>query len=121
MKKVYICTPLKLHKFRQEAISKTILENPGYFAFVPLTSDMGGPTLGAALDKRHLDLADEVWVFGPFGRDCAWEIGYALGLNKKVIVWITDDNREYLKTDWMLWCHPNCESREFNHNGGNVV
>lgn len=102
MKKVYISTPLKPEKFKLEQIQAQILK-AGVFAFIPTTVEVS-PTQGAAVDKLMLDLCDEVWVFGAVGRDCAWEMGYAQGLGKPVVFFVTSDNKDRVQSDWMLFC-----------------
>lgn len=103
-KKVYISTPLKLEKFRLDQIQAAILETEGVFAFIPTTAEAkGDPTRAALLNKQMLDLCDEVWVFGPIGRDCAWEMGYARALGKDLVFFSTEENQNIIPTDWMLF------------------
>lgn len=101
MKKVYICTPLSDEKFNLKLISLKILNNPDVFAFIPPQGQLCDKELGSRLDKKMIEMCDELWVFGEFGRDCSWEIGYAQGLGKRVIVIRDDSNRGILDEDWM--------------------
>lgn len=101
MKKVYICTPLKLQKFRIDQITQSCL-SMGVFPFIPTTVAPTNPKHGANLDKFCIENCDELWVFGPIGRDCAWEIGYAQGLEKPVVFHCTEENKHVLDEDWML-------------------
>ena len=100
MLKVYVCTPLKTEKFKLELISRTLLEQ-NVFGFIPPQGQLVDKKLGSLLDKRHIDLCNEVWVFGPIGRDCAWEIGYATGLGKNVKIFVDESNMHVINEDWM--------------------
>lgn len=100
MKKVYICTPVSEDKFQLVGISSELLLQK-VFAFIPFPGQLQSRKVGAMLDKQMIDLCDEVWVFGVIGRDCAWEIGYANGLNKKVKFYADENNRHILEYDWM--------------------
>lgn len=100
MKKVYVCTPLKAPKFNLKLITETILKYQ-VFAFIPPTGQLQDKTNGAILDKLMIENCDEIFVFGLIGRDCAWEIGYATGLNKKVTIFVDESNREMVESDWM--------------------
>lgn len=101
-RKVYISTPLKPEKFNLKAIQDALLEHK-VFAFIPTTVDTT-PEAGAALNKLMIELCDEVWVFGPIGRDCAWEIGYAQGKSIPVVFFESEVNSHMIKEDWMLFC-----------------
>lgn len=101
-RRVYISTPLKPHKFNLKAIQDALIDRR-VFAFIPTTKDTT-PEMGAALNRMQIELCDEVWVFGPIGRDCAWEIGYAQGLSKPVVFFANELNAHMVKEDWMLFC-----------------
>lgn len=101
-KRVYISTPLKPHKFNLKAIQEMILDKR-VFAFIPTTVE-STPEAAAAVNKLMIELSDELWVFGPIGRDCSWEIGYAQGLNKPVVFFASEVNKHMVKEDWMLFC-----------------
>lgn len=103
MKKVYISTPLKEEKFNIHDIQAMILKHK-VFAFIPPTSKKVDQHQGSLVDKLSIDLCDEVWVFGPIGRDCSWEIGYAQGLGKPVVFFLNEQNEYTVKEDWMVWC-----------------
>mgnify|MGYP003687626069 CR=1 FL=1 len=103
MKKVYICTPLKKEKINLDQIQKMI-STEEVFAFIPPTEQLKDKTLGALIDKKMIENCDELWAFGLFGRDCAWEIGYAQGLGKKVKLFIDEKNKKILEEDWMTLC-----------------
>lgn len=102
MKRVYISTPLKPEKFKLGPIQDAILK-AGVFAFIPTTVDTT-PEQGAAINKLQIELADEVWVFGPIGRDCSWEIGYAQGKGIPVVFHESNENKHMVTEDWMLFC-----------------
>lgn len=100
MKRVYVCTPLAAGKFDLELISITLLAR-NVFAFIPPRGQLNHKTIGAKLDRKMIDACDEVYVFGPIGRDCAWEIGYATGLGKPVTIFQNESNAGMLREDWM--------------------
>lgn len=101
-RRVYVSTPLKPQKFRLSLIQEAV-RKAGVFAFIPTTVD-STPEAGAAVNKLQIELCDEVWVFGPIGRDCSWEIGYAQGLKKPVKFFATEENKHMVTEDWMLFC-----------------
>lgn len=103
MKKVYICTPLKKNKINLDQIQGVLIKED-VFAFIPPTEQLKDKKTGAALDKKMIESCDELWAFGLFGRDCAWEIGYAQGLGKKVKLFIDKKNKIILDEDWMTLC-----------------
>ena len=103
IKKIYICTPLKKEKINLDQIQKQIAQKE-VFAFIPPTEQLKDKKLGAKVDKQMIEMCDELWAFGLFGRDCAWEIGYAQGLGKKVKLFIDENNKEILEEDWMTLC-----------------
>lgn len=117
--KVYICSSLRekpyahvtrviqrerrLRRFRSlVSLSKATCNN------LPLT--VLRPGLGGEEDKlAHVvqDVgmireADELWVMGEYGRDCSWEIGFAMALGKPVRIFVDDTNRHLLEQDWMI-------------------
>lgn len=100
-KLIYICTPLKIEKFKLDLISKMLLDE-NIFAFIPPTEQLHGKDIGARLDEQHIALCDELWAFGNLGRDCSWEIGYAAGLGKPRKVFLTGDNNYLRDSDWMV-------------------
>lgn len=99
--KVYVCTPLQEGKFNLPKISSVLLQAEA-FAFIPPVGQLSDKVLGAQLDRLAIDQCDELWAFGPVGRDCRWEIGYALGLGKKVKLFIDNTNRYLMDEDWMV-------------------
>lgn len=52
-------------------------------------------------DVRAIEKCDELWVIGRFGRDCSWEIGYAMALGKKIMIFEDHTNCRKLWSDWM--------------------
>lgn len=100
---VYISTPLKPEKFYLDQIQAKILET-NVFAFIPpQAATTIEPEKAAIINKRMIEQCDEVWVFGPIGRDCAWEMGYAQALKKPVKFHVSPANEGIIKTDWMLF------------------
>lgn len=53
-------------------------------------------------DVAAIIACDELWLVGDYGRDCSWEIGYAMGLGKRVVVWRDKTNKEKFDSDWMV-------------------
>lgn len=102
VKKVYISTPLKPGKFNLRAIQKAILKEK-VFAFIPPTEEKNDQYLGSHTDRLQIDLCDELWIFGPMGRDCAWEAGYASALGIPIVFYRSDDNAHIISEDWMLF------------------
>jgi hypothetical protein len=103
MKRVYISTPLKPEKFRLDQIQREILYSE-VFAFIPTTAEVkGDPTTAALINKQMIEFCDELWAFGPIGRDCAWELGFASALNKPIKFFATEENEHMIPTDWMLF------------------
>lgn len=100
--KVYVCTPLKPGKFHLKKILSQIVKEKG-FAYIPPQENHEDRLLGSAGHKISIEMCDELWAFGPLGRDCSWEIGYASGLGKPVKLHIDDSNRELLAGDWMIY------------------
>jgi nucleoside 2-deoxyribosyltransferase len=101
MKLVYVCTPLHPGKFPLGTLTKA-LTGALAFAFIPPVGQLHHKSEGALLDKEMIEKCDEVWVFGAVGRDCCWEIGYAQGLGKKVVLHIDETNRYLIEEDWMV-------------------
>lgn len=102
IKKIYICTPLSKDKFNLDWITKVIL-NEKVFAFIPPVGQLQDKDAGAQVDKFMIEQCDELWAFGPLGRDCAWEMGFAHGLKKPVRLYFNPTTWELLKDDWMLF------------------
>ena len=103
IKKVYICTPLKPEKFQLDSIQRAVL-GERVFAFIPPTEEKNNKYQGSMTDRLMIDLCDELWAFGPIGRDCSWEIGYAQGLGKPVRLYADQTNKDIIENDWMLFC-----------------
>lgn len=105
MLKVYICSSLKDDNYKY--VTGVLKELPPAIHLRPTP----GPVGGTLEDRRHhveVDVAmiqycDEVWVIGAYGRDCSWEMGYAMGLNKHVRILSDLTNRETLSLDWMIY------------------
>ena len=103
MLKVYISTPLMGEKFNLKRITEVLLSYPNVFAFIPPIGQLEDKKSGALLDKNAILNCDEVWVFGKIGRDCAWEIGYANGLNKPIKFFMTQEELSHISEDWMTF------------------
>lgn len=101
--KVYISTPLLGDKFNLKRITSTLLKYPEVFAFIPPVGQLENKKEGAILDQMAIINCDEVWVFGKIGRDCAWEIGYATGLGRKVVLFMDKEELQHIEEDWMTF------------------
>lgn len=102
MKKIYVATPLKLKKFEFDLIQRQIRSHD-VFAFIPLPQPKLPIEKCIMVNKHHIEKCDEVWVFGVYGRDVAWEIGYAQALGKKIVVFQTKKNLKNVKDDEMMF------------------
>lgn len=98
--KVYISYPMNPEKHNLTEITKIILKHK-VFASIPPPGQLESKKIGAELDRLLIEKCEEVWAFGKIGRDCAWELGYAVGLGKNVRIFINDENRYILFEDWM--------------------
>lgn len=102
---IYVCTPLNQDKFNLKQITEVCLRHKQFiFPFIPPIGQLSDKKLGAQLDKTMIELCNEMYVFGNIGRDCAWEIGYAAGLNKPITIFIDDSNKASFDDDWMTVC-----------------
>lgn len=102
-KTVYVSTPLKPTKFNLKYITEVLLKAGGLVPYIPPTTQTNEDGRGGALDELALENSDEVWAFGPLGRDCSWELGYAYKAGKPIKIFI-DETNEYLVNgeDWMV-------------------
>lgn len=104
-KLIYVCTPLKEAKFLINTIHEQIYnsEDP-VFPFISSTGPQTGKEHASYIDKSMIEMCDEVWVFGAFGRDCAWEIGYAQGLGVHVKMFVDTSNSHIVEEGLMTFC-----------------
>lgn len=100
MKKVYVSYPMNPKKHQMNVIQNELLKGD-VFPSIPPAGQLENKILGSAFDKKLIENCDEVWAFGEIGRDCSWELGFAVGLNKKVRIFIDASNSEILIEDWM--------------------
>lgn len=98
--KVYISYPMNPEKHDLEIIQNETLKR-GVFASIPPAGQLKNKDLGAKFDKMLIEGCEEVWAFGKLGRDCAWEIGFAVGLGKQVKIFVDENNADILDSDWM--------------------
>ena len=96
MKQAYFCTRIKNNRNPPEKAIK-LAKKIGYKLWMSEkeVSDYGYPK-GALQCKRAIESSDIVICQPPIGRDCAWELGFAHGLGKKIYVLGKLD-----KGDWM--------------------
>lgn len=103
MRYAYICSSLRQDNY--DYVTNLLQESDSL-------KDLGllRPHVGQLQDKHNfteLDVAmikhsDFLLVIGEYGRDCSWEIGYAMGIGKPVTVAICPRNRDRVDEDWML-------------------
>jgi nucleoside 2-deoxyribosyltransferase len=101
MKKVYISYPMNPKKHDLKQIQDAI-QKAGVYGSIPPAGQLSNKTSGARFDKYLIENSDEVWAFGQLGRDCAWELGFAVGLNKPVKLFVDEQNNYLIEEDWML-------------------
>lgn len=99
MKKAYICSSLRLENHTK--VTKLLEQLPPAIHLRPYLDQQGNKMGHIEADVAMINWADEIWLVGDYGRDCQWEIGYAAGIKKKVVVFLDDTNREKLEHDWM--------------------
>ncbi len=102
MLKVYICSSLRDDNYLH--VTRLLKELP---PAVHLRPAKGEDTLEGRRNHVEIDIAmlqycDEIWVLGAYGRDCSWEIGYAMGIKKSVRILVDDTNAHTIENDWML-------------------
>lgn len=102
MKRVYISYPMNPSKHKLNQIQAQV-QIRGVYPSIPPAGQLNDKKPGAQFDKYLIENSDEVWAFGQLGRDCAWELGFAVGLGKKVLIFLDVDNELHLEADWMLF------------------
>lgn len=104
MLKAYICSSLKDDNYKY--VTGVLKELPLVTHLRP-SPGIEGCAVGHRRHHVETDIAmlqycDEVWVLGRYGRDCSWEIGYAMGLKKTVRILSDASNELLILEDWML-------------------
>jgi len=100
---VYVCSSLKPHTIRRvdKILDRFKAQDQDLKLFRPYGTNPKKMMETVREDIDAIERCDELWVLGRFGRDCSFEIGYALALKKKVIIWEDHTNRQKLWSDWM--------------------
>lgn len=101
MKSVYICSSLRPEVYKHVSQVLTIVAKEEKL-YRPQPGPIDNRNEIVASDCYGIEHCDELWVVGQLGRDCSWEIGYAMGLGKKVKIYVDSTNREMIEKDWML-------------------
>lgn len=102
LKKVYICSSLRPEVY----VRVTELLNtkcPKAIHLRPYLEQTGNKLGHIECDVAMIHHCDELWVVGEYGRDCAWEIGYATAMGKPIKVFKDASNALSLEKDWMLY------------------
>lgn len=100
MTSVYVCSSLRAEVFAH--VSSVLNKvSKGEKFYRPQKSDVAEMLQTVIDDCKGIETSDELWVIGEFGRDCSWEVGYAMGLGKKVKVFVDDTNHHLVDEDWM--------------------
>lgn len=100
---VYVCSSLKPHTVKRvdALLEKLKLVYPSVEFFRPSGDDPDKLMDTVREDVKAIHECDELWVIGRYGRDCSWEIGYAMGLRKHVVIWEDHTNHRKIWSDWM--------------------
>jgi nucleoside 2-deoxyribosyltransferase len=98
-KKVYICSSLRPEVHAR--VTGILQQLPEAIHLRPYIEQIGNKIGHVETDVAMINWADEIWVLNEYGRDCQWEIGYAAGIKKPVIVFRDEFNRDKLEHDWM--------------------
>lgn len=97
----YICSSLRPKVY--DHVTKLIKNLDTIFTLLrPTSGQLENRLEYVELDVAMIKHADEVWIMGEFGRDCSWEIGYACGLKKKIVLFLDETNAKIVEEDWML-------------------
>ena len=101
---IYVCSSLKPHTVKRvDKLLKAFKRDfPALKFFRPSGNNVKTLMKTVREDVKAIDACDELWVVGRYGRDCSWEIGYAMALGKKVVFWLDHTNKRRFQSDWML-------------------
>jgi hypothetical protein len=102
--KVYICSSLRDEPYKHVTalLDKVVPAFPGTIVLRPSLGGDSNKVAHVIQDVGMIREADELWVMGEYGRDCSWDIGFAMGIGKKVRVFVDETNRHLLEQDWMV-------------------
>jgi nucleoside 2-deoxyribosyltransferase len=96
--KIYFAAKMSKDEYRKANIKtlEKFLNKPIFRVFMP--QNITVPELsysriekcGYEADRAAIDWSDILFLSSPYGKDCAWEVGYASGLNKFIVANVTD-------------------------------
>lgn len=104
--KVYVCARVNELSYMNVSLKVGRLKYLNVEYLRPQLGDVKDRAFVAAHDMSLINQADEMWVFGDFGMDCMWEIGYAVGKGIPVTIFLDDSNRVIAANQWMLYGAP---------------
>ena len=103
MKKVYICSSLREEPYKHvTGLLNLVTSQKEVVVLRPHFGDEDNKVGHVVQDVGMIREADELWLMGEYGRDCSWEIGFAMALGKHVRIFIDETNRHLVDQDWML-------------------
>lgn len=100
LKKIYICSSLRPENHAR--VTEILKQLPPAIHLRPYIEQIGNKLGHIESDIAMLYYCDEVWVVGEFGRDCAFEQGFATGIGKAMVIFRDEKNKERLDSDWMV-------------------
>lgn len=103
--KVYVCSSLRPKVVKRvdkllPVLAKRVDYTVDYFR--PRGTAPSGMMQTVREDVDAINACDELWLVGDYGRDCSFELGYALAIGKKIVVWTDRTNRKKFDSDWMV-------------------
>ncbi len=98
-KKIYVCSSLRPEVYAR--VTKILAKQKNIIPLRPWGAQIGEKEGHVETDIAMIQYSDELWVIGEFGRDCSFEIGYAIGIKKPVVVLRDSTNKDRLEQDWM--------------------
>lgn len=103
--KVYLCSSLRPTVVEHvNALLPVLIERrpDPVDVFLPRGTDPSKMMETVREDLDAINACDELWLVGDYGRDCSFELGYAIAIGKKIVAWLDDTNREKFNSDWMI-------------------
>lgn len=101
MIKVYICASLRPAVY--ERVTEILRNLPPAIHLRPWGAQKGDRMGHVETDVAMINHADQLWLVGEYGRDCSWELGYAMGIGKPIKIFMDDSNASRIEDDWMLY------------------
>lgn len=102
--RVYICSSLRDEPYAHVTgvLDKAKEKFPEAIVLRPGLGGANDIVAHVVTDVGMIREADELWVMGEYGRDCSWEIGFAMGLGMTIRVFVDSTNEHLLAQDWMI-------------------